>query len=149
MGFVSKKCWVKTERGMTLLEVLLALAILAGAGFTMLVKIPLDFQGQALNLSGTMLLEDIRDARQAALSENTWYQVKFVLAQRSYRIYREGVKVKEVSLTDGVRFNNTPQDFVLDASGNPLPGTTISLVNQAGRTRKVVVAPVGGRIREE
>ncbi|MDI6812326.1 MAG: prepilin-type N-terminal cleavage/methylation domain-containing protein [Desulfitobacteriaceae bacterium] len=149
MGFISKKYWVKTERGMTLVEVLLALAILAGAGFTMLVKIPLDFQGQALNLSGTMLLEDIRDARQAALSENTWYQVKFALAQRSYRIYREGVKVKEVSLTDGVRFYNTPQDFILDASGNPLPGTTISLVNQAGRTRKVVVAPVGGRIREE
>lgn len=144
-----KNLIVTAYSGMTLLEVLLVLVILAGAGFTLAVKIPLDFQGQALNLSATMLLEDIRDARQAALAENTWYQVKFATAQRSYRIYREGVKVKEVSLAEGIRFNNTPQDFVLDAGGNPLPGTTISLVNQAGRVRTVVVAPVGGRIREE
>lgn len=140
---------MKTTRGMTLLEVLLALAILAGSGFTLLVKIPLDAQGQALNFSATLLLEDIREARQAALSENTWYQVKFATVQKSYRVYRENIKVKEVFLEEGIRFYNTPQDVTLDARGNPLPGTTISLANQAGRIRNVIVAPVGGRIREE
>lgn len=145
----SKKTRVKAVQGMTLLEVLLVLILLAGAGFSMLVKIPLDFQGQALNLSTTMLLEDIRDARQAALSENTWYQVKFATAQKSYRIYREGVKVKETGLVEGIRFYNTPPDFRLDASGNPLPGSTISLIDGTGRVRNVVIAPVSGRIREE
>lgn len=137
------------NRGYSLLEVLLTLALLGGAGFALAVKLPLDFQAQSLNLSTTQLLEDLRDTRQAAMAENTWYYVKFFPTERTYRILREGTKVKEVPLQDGISYFNTVPDLMFNAEGNPIPGMTISLVNRRGQVRKVVVAPVNGRIREE
>ncbi|MHB1653757.1 MAG: prepilin-type N-terminal cleavage/methylation domain-containing protein [Desulfitobacteriaceae bacterium] len=140
---------MKVQRGFTLLEVLLVLTILGGAGFALAVKLPLDFQVQRLNLTSTQLLSDLRDARQAAMAENTWYQVKFFTYERTYRILRQGTKVKDVPLPEGIKFLNTPQDLTFNAVGNPIPGMTISLVNQKGQKRNVIVAPVAGRIREE
>ena len=72
------KAWGK-DRGFTLLEILLVLILLSGAGFVLLIKLPINFDKEHLDFATTQLLEEIRDARQAALAENNWYQVKFYL----------------------------------------------------------------------
>ncbi|KLU58564.1 hypothetical protein CEB3_c45800 [Peptococcaceae bacterium CEB3] len=136
------------DLGFTLLEVLLTLALLGGAGFVLAVKLPLDFPARQLDLSAAQLLTDLRDTRQAAMAENTWYSVKFFPVERTYRILREGAKVKEVPLQEGVSFMQTVPDLTINARGNPSLGMTVSLINRRGQVRKVIFAPVNGRIRE-
>lgn len=137
------------SKGVTLLELLLVLAILAGSGFALSVKLPANLQNQRLNISSTLLLEDLRDTRQAAMAENTWYSFKFFQQDRFYRISRQGVKVRDVRLQDGVMLLNTPPDLIFNAEGTPSVGLTILLGTSGGDTKKVIVAPVNGRIREE
>ena len=139
----------KQGGGFTLLEVLLALTLLAGAGFVLLVKIPVHLQSQHLAQSSTQLLEDLRDIRQAALAENTFYQVNFYQSAGFYRIFRQFTKVKDVALAEGVSFLGQPPDLVFNAAGTPSVGMTIILTAGGAGQKKVVVAPVGGRIREE
>ena len=139
----------KQNCGFTLLEVLLALSLLAGTGFVLLVKVPVHLQSQRLAQSSTQLLEDLRDARQAALAENTYYKIKFYQSSGFYRIFRQVTWVKDVPLAKGVSFLGQPADLVFNAAGTPSVGMTIILTTSGAGQKKVVVAPVGGRIREE
>lgn len=139
----------RQDQGFTLLELLLVFAILAGAGFVLIIKLPLQSQSQSLTLTSTQLLAEIRDARQAAMAENTWYQVKFFYAPKYYRITRQGVLVKQIELEKGIVFVNKPPDLTFSATGTPSVGMTILLGTAVGEQRKVIVAPVSGRIREE
>ncbi|MDR3586644.1 MAG: prepilin-type N-terminal cleavage/methylation domain-containing protein [Desulfosporosinus sp.] len=138
------------ERGFTLVELLLVLILLSGAGFVLLIKLPINFAQQHLDLASTQLLEEIRDVRQAALAENNWYQVKFYLqnGDNHYQIFRQGTRLKDVHLKDGIQFVGQPADLMFNATGRSV-GTTIVLTNSAGERRSVVVAPVGMRIREK
>ena len=138
------------DRGFTLLEMLLVLILLSGAGFVLLIKLPINFEQQRLTFATTQLLEEIRDVREAALAENNWYEVKFYVpnGDHSYQIFRQGTRVKEVHLKDGIEFVGKPSDFKFNASGRSV-GATIVLTNPSGELRSVVIAPVGMRIREE
>jgi len=138
------------ERGFTLVELLLVLILLSGAGFVLLIKLPINFAQQHLDLASTQLLEEIRDVRQAALAENNWYQVKFYLqnGDNHYQIFRQGTRLKDVHLKDGIQFVGQPTDLMFNATGRSV-GTTIVLTNSAGERRSVVIAPVGMRIREK
>jgi prepilin-type N-terminal cleavage/methylation domain-containing protein len=135
--------------GFTLLELTLVLAILAGSGFFLLIKLPMHLQGQNLSLASAQLLTELRDARQAAIAENTWYQVKFYYEAKYYRIMRQGVLVRQIDLGEGIVFANRPPDLIFNAVGTPNVGLTLLLKNMAGEQKKVIVAPVSGRIREE
>ncbi|GAB6171421.1 prepilin-type N-terminal cleavage/methylation domain-containing protein [Paradesulfitobacterium aromaticivorans] len=149
-GGISKEkeaqSWV---RGATLLELLLVLVILAGSTFVLGVKLPGHLQSGRLAQASTQLLEELRDARQAAMSENTWYQVRFFYEDKYYQILRVGTQVRNVRLPDGVSFVTAPQDLQFNAAGIPNVGMTILLRTKSGEERKVIVAPVAGRIREE
>ena len=138
------------ERGFTLVEILLVLILLSGVGFVLLIKLPINFAQQHLDLASTQLLEEIRDVRQAALAENNWYQVKFYLqnGDNHYQVFRQGTKLKDIHLKDGIQFVGQPADLMFNATGRSV-GTTIVLTNSAGERRSVVVAPVGMRIREK
>lgn len=137
------------EYGFTLLEMLLVLTLLAGAGYALLVKLPNRWEQDRLSLVITQLLEEIRDARQAALAENDWYQVKFYTqGEHHYQIFKEGTRIKDISLLKGIRFLGQPDNLLFNASGRSA-GTTIILTNSFGECRSVVVAPVGMRIREK
>lgn len=136
-------------RGFTLLEMLLVLTLLAGAGFVLLIKLPMNFEKQRLDLATTQLLEEIRDTRQAALAENNWYAIKFYYqTEHYYHIFRQGTRIKDVYLKDGVRFLGSPQDLQFSASGRSV-GATIVLTTPSGMQKSVIVAPVGMRIREK
>lgn len=139
-----------SDRGFTLLEMALVLIILSGSGFVLLIKLPIVFEKERLAFTSTQLLEEIRDVRQAALAENNWYEVKFYLsdADHNYKIFRQGTRVKEVHLKDGIQFEGHPGNLIFNASGRSV-GTTITLSNSVGERRSVVVAPVGMRIREK
>lgn len=136
--------------GFTLLEILLVLMLLSGAGFVLLIKLPIHFAKENLTYETTQLLGEIRDARQAAMAENNWYEVKFYPQEEDphYQIFRQGTRVKEVHLKDGIQFAAQPGNLTFNASGRGA-GTTIILRNSAGEQRSVVVAPVGMRIREK
>lgn len=134
--------------GYTLIELLLVLALLSGVGFVLLVKLPVQQNEQKLALASTQLTQEIRDTRQAALSENTWYEMEFFYYQDFYRIFREGRMLKDVHLPKGVIIENAPADVRFKASGTPSVGGTIVL--KAGNLRKsVIMMPVTARVREE
>lgn len=141
-------------RGFTLLEVLLILSLLAGVGFVLLVKLPVEMDQRNLSLASTQLIQDLRDARASALSENTWYEVRFFQTNNTYRIYREGLLQKNVSLPEKISFANKPNTIRFSAEGSPiflgsLPLTgTVSLTN-GKQTRNIITALITGRIREE
>lgn len=138
----------RSSSGYTLLELLLVLILLSGAGFVLLAKLPVQQNERNLALASTQLTQELRDARQAALSERTWYEVRFLYAARLYRITREGQKVKDIYLPKGVTFYNNPANFRFSASGTPNIGGTISL--SAGKLRRnVILMPVTARVREE
>lgn len=138
------------DRGVTLLEILLVLILLSGAGFVLLIKLPMNFEKERLAFATTQLLEEIRDVRQAAMAENNWYEVKFYAqgGDHHYQIFRQGTRVKDVHLKDGIQFVDKPGNLTFNASGRSV-GTTIALTNSSGELRSVVVAPVGMRIREK
>jgi len=138
------------DRGFTLLEMLLVIILLAGPGFYLLIKLPVNFEKQRLAFESTQLLEDIRDTRQAALAENNWYAVKFYYqtGDHHYQILRQNKMIKNVYLEDGIEFFGSPEDLTFNALGRSL-GTTITLTNSLGELRSVIVAPVGMRIREK
>lgn len=137
--------------GFTLLEMLLVITLLAGAGFVLLVKLPMNFEKQQLDLATTRLLGEIRDTRQAALAENNWYRIKFYYptGDHYYQIFRQGTRLKNVYLNDGVRFLGSPQEIQFNATGRSITGATIVLTSPSGKQRSVIVAPVGMRIREK
>ena len=138
------------DRGFTLVEILLVLILLAGAGFVLLIKVPINFEQQRLTFASTQLLEEIRDVRQAALAENNWYEVRFYLqdGDNHYQILRQGTRVKDIHLKDGIQFVGQPGNLMFNASGRSV-GTTILLTNASGERKSIVVAPVGMRIREK
>lgn len=138
----------RSSKGYTLIELLLVLALLSGAGFVLLVKLPVQQNERNLALASTQLTQELRDTRQAALSERTWYEMEFFYTQGFYRILREGKWVKDIYLPKGVRIENAPSDFRFYASGFPSVGGTISL--KAGQLkRNVIMMPVTARVREE
>lgn len=137
------------DRGFTLLEVILVLVIISGTGFLLAVKLPLHLESRRLEMATTQLLYDLRDTEQAAKSENVWYQVNFYPHDGCYQILRQGVWVKDVPLQEGIKISNGPANIIFNSSGIPYPGTRIVLRDAAGEERKVFVAPVAGRIREE
>lgn len=138
----------RARSGYTLIELLLVLALIAGAGFVLLVKLPVQQDERNLALASSQLVQEIRDARQAALSERTWYEVRFFYAAGYYRITREGKKVKDIYLPKGVTITNDPADFRFSAQGTPNVGGTIKL--KAGKfKRDVIMMPVTARVREE
>ena len=137
------------DLGFTLLEMILVLMLFAGGSFVLLIKLPINFEKERLDLATTQLLAEIRDARQAALAENNWYSVKFYhqTGDHYYQIFKQGTRVKDVYFKDGIQFLGSPQDLEFNASGRSV-GTTIILTTPSGKRRSVIVAPVGMRIRE-
>jgi prepilin-type N-terminal cleavage/methylation domain-containing protein len=149
---VKGKLWADGfgDKGFTLLEILLVLVFMAGAGFVLLIKLPVHLERDRLDLAATQLLGDVRDVRQAALAENDWYQIKFYrsVGDHYYQVFREGTRVKEVHFDDGIQFKGQPTNLLFNASGRSA-GATIELINSAGEEKSIVVAPVGMRIREK
>ncbi len=149
---------IKADRGFSLIEVMLVLIILAGASFMLLLKWPAYQEKQQLDTAATRLLSDLREVRQLALGERVWYRVDFSPYDGIYRIYQgpgksgKVVKIKEVHLPAGVEFANSDQGWdglYFYPAGTPDKGRTYILANTRGEVRKVIVAPVECRIREE
>lgn len=138
------------DQGFTLLEMLLVFILIAGSGFMLFVKLPVNLDKERLDLAATQLLEDIRDTRQAALAENNWYSIKFYYqtGDQHYQIFCQGTRVKEVYLKDGIQFFGSPKDLSFSAVGRGA-GSTLVLTNSKGEHKSIIVAPVGMRIREE
>ncbi|UWG95744.1 prepilin-type cleavage/methylation domain-containing protein [Dehalobacter sp. DCM] len=112
----------------------------------LLIQIPNHTQEKAIMMTADGLLQDLRETQQAAMAESVWYKVRFYPSMGTYKIYKQGLYVRTVTLQDKVTFGNVPTDIIFNASGAPNVGLTIML--QCGdRAKKVIVAPVMGRIR--
>jgi prepilin-type N-terminal cleavage/methylation domain-containing protein len=145
----------RRNAGFSLLEVLLVLTLLAGAGFFLLVKLPVQIENRNLAFASTQIIQELRDARQSALAENTWYEIRFYFEGNSYQVLKQGnILVKSITLPEKIRFNNRPNTIRFSATGSPIfsgspPLTgTISLTN-GKKTRNIITALITGRIREE
>ncbi|MDP4128037.1 MAG: prepilin-type cleavage/methylation domain-containing protein, partial [Bacillota bacterium] len=128
------------ELGFTLLEMLLVFILIAGSGFVLLVKLPVNLEKEHLTFAATQLLEDIRETRQAALAENNWYTIKFYYqtGDQHYQIFRQGTRVKDVYFKDGIQFFGSPKDLTFNALGRSV-GSTIVLTNSKGERRSIIV----------
>ncbi|MEM5816679.1 MAG: prepilin-type N-terminal cleavage/methylation domain-containing protein [Desulfitobacterium hafniense] len=141
-------------RGFTLLEVLLVLTLLAGVGFVLLIKLPVQMDNRNLSLASTQLIQELRDARAKAMAENTWYEIRLYPSNNTYRIFREGTLEKTITLPEKISFANQPSNIRFSAEGSPIflggPIKTgsISLTN-GKHTRNVITALITGRVREE
>lgn len=136
------------KTGYTLLEVLLVLILLAGAGFYLLIQVPYDLQKNRIEVSAGRLLQDLRETQQAALAENVWYMVRFYPSTSEYMLFRQGKFLRSVHLEPGVSFSGKPEELTFNPAGAPVVGMTIIL--KAGvRERNVIIAPVMGRMRIE
>ncbi|NMA69724.1 MAG: prepilin-type N-terminal cleavage/methylation domain-containing protein [Desulfitobacterium sp.] len=148
-----KKDNQKNTQGFTLLEVLLVLILLGGAGFILLVKIPVQVEERNLSLASTRLIQDIREARQSALGENVYYEVRFYPSNNTYRIYRKTELQRIQSLPKGITFANYPANIRFSADGNTgflgsNPSGTVALTNGKA-IHRVITALISGRVREE
>lgn len=139
---------VKHRNGYSLLEILLVLAILTGAGLCLLIQIPHDIKEKGIELSSTRLLEDLRETQQAAIASNVWYKVKFYTSSNEYKIFRQGEFIRSVSLQKEVKFGNSPTELTFLPTGAPVAGLTV-ILSAGNLDRRVIVAPVMGRIRME
>ena len=145
----------RRDFGFSLLEVLLVLTLLAGAGFVLFVKLPVQIENRNLGIASTQLVQEIRDAQHSALAENVWYEVRFYASVNIYKIFKEGnTLVKSVSLPEKISFVNQPSTIRFTASGmtyftggSPLTGT-VTLSN-GKKTRNIITALITGRVREE
>lgn len=151
----SKPCSSQLNRGFTLIEILLVLSLLAGAGFVLWVKLPLQVEKQNLATASTQLVQELRNVRQMAMAENTWYRVEFYPSTQSYKVLKEGQKlIRKVTLPKNITYYNYPSYVTFNALGtvtfsgfNQLTGT-ISLTNGKER-RDIIIALITGRVREE
>ena len=139
---------IRQSPGYYLLEVLLVLTLLAGAGFLLLIQVPYNLEQKGMEVTAERLLDDLREAQQAAIVENVWYRVKFYPETNEYKIFKQGNTVHSFSLAEGVRFGNNPGDLTFLPTGSPDKGMTIILIT-AKLERRVIIAPVMGRIRLE
>ena len=139
-----------SERGFTLLEMLLALTLISSAAFVLMIKLPGYAEQQKLTLAAEQLLGEIRDARQAALAENNSFRIRFSAGEggHSYQIFRQNTLVKEIQLGNGVKFTAMPSSLTFNALGRGA-GATVTLQNAAGERKSIIVSPVGMRIRAE
>lgn len=148
-----KKDEFKKSQGFTLLEVLLVLAILAGTGFILLVKIPVQMEERNLSLASTRLMQDLREARQSALAERIYYEVRFYPSNNTYRIYRQSDLQRSQSLPQGISYANTPSSVRFGANGNVVflgtNQTGIVALTNGKTTRHIITALISGRVREE
>lgn len=140
---MAKQSW-----GYTLVEVLLVLTLLAGAGFLLLIQIPHNMEQKGMEISSERMLDDLREVQQAAIAENVWYKVKFYPHTKEYRIFRQGEFMRAVSLSQEVQYGNSPPELTLLPTGAPVTGMTIVLTTR-DLERRVIIAPVMGRIRLE
>ncbi len=139
----------RRNSGYTLLEIMLVLLIVAGAGYLLLVQVPHDMRERKVALASVRLLEDLRETQQTAISENIWYKISIHPGTREYKIFKQGEWIRTVQLADGVNFGNHKlEELTLTPSGAPAGGLTIVLLAK-DRERRVIIAPVMGRIRME
>jgi type II secretory pathway pseudopilin PulG len=115
------------KTGYTLLETLLVLTILAGAGFFLLLQIPHTMEEKGMEITSTRLLEDLREVQQAAIAGNIWYRVKFYPTTNEYKIFRQGDFRKSVHLLEGVSYANSPPELIFLPTGAPSSGMTVIL----------------------
>lgn len=139
---------VSNNTGYTLLEILLVLILVAGAGFFLLIQVPQDTQQKGIEISATRLQADLREVQQAAIAGNIWYRVKFYPVTNEYKIFKQGEFLRSVGLSQGVRFGNSPPELIFLPTGAPTSGMTVML-NAGERERRIIIAPVMGRIRLE
>ncbi len=100
-----------------------------------------------LEKTAKILVSDLREARERAITENQWQEIRFYPAANMYRIVRSGARLSDVSLEPGVELENAALSIAFYPTGSPSEGATILLRNKRGKQLKVVVAAVTGRVR--
>lgn len=143
----------KRQSGFTLLEVILAVAIL---GIILSVAIPnlqKPLAHYRLKNAGMQLAADLRWIRQQSIyGKTSMVNVWFSLANNLYLI-RDGTKiVLQRTLPPGIRFSAIElqqNPFTFSLAGAPGGGGHIKLKNIYGETCYVYIMPSSGRIRVE
>jgi prepilin-type N-terminal cleavage/methylation domain-containing protein len=134
------------ERGITLMEVLCVLLIVSIIGTVSFAVGAETLDNYRLDKAAKLLVSDLREAREEAITENVWQEIRFFPYANMYRIVRAGVRVNDVQLETGIELY-APQKVTFYPSGSPAEGVTLTLTNKRGKQLQIVVAAVTGRVR--
>lgn len=140
---------MRTQDGFGVLELLLALAIMAILVVAALPNLQRYLAQRDLQQTARLLSTDLRLAQQYAVTQNEAYRLQYVGAAANYTLLRvsDGTVVKQVDLPATVVITNT---FTGDraefaATGAPVQGGTFCLTDGTGAL-KVEVLPATGRV---
>ena len=135
------------ERGISLLEVLLVLVIVSVLGSISFSLSAEALDNYRLEKAAKILLSDLRELHEKAVTENVWQQVKFYPSVNKYSIWRSGVWVEDVQLAKGIILESGAINISFYPTGIPSEGATIVLGNSRGKEFRVILAAVTGRVR--
>jgi Tfp pilus assembly protein FimT len=149
----------RPERGMSLLEALVVLFIIAVSAAAMAPNLVSWRAGMRLQSVVNELLGDLHSAKALAAKHNTTMTVQFEPAQSRYQITyanAEGeiVALKDEALPPELRIDSAHPDYTLvhhrtafTSRGGATPGTLV-VSNFTGKSRKIVISSIG-KIRTE
>lgn len=157
---------VRTEYGFTLIEMAVVLTVIGVLAAVSIPALGYMLDNYALKTTAGEIVSEMRSARQAAITENTYYELRFFPASERIYLYREdrdsGTYVLVKRLTMPVQVDLVDTNFNAGGSyksiykgklyftpaGRPyITGGTVTLKNRRGQFLYVMVVPNTGRVR--
>jgi type II secretory pathway pseudopilin PulG len=134
-------------------NLLAALAIMAVLSVSLAPLAAGSHDGLALERAAQQLAQELSGLRQQAVAEKQSYYVYFEWANKSYVIKAADTlrTMRRVKLPVGVEWYGTYNELILFKNSGEVSGSGNITIHDArsGRTIKVIIAPLTGRIRIE
>lgn len=136
-----------------LANLLAALAIMAVLSISLAPLAAGSHDGLVLERAAQQLAQELSGLRQQAVAEKQSYYVYFEWANKSYVIKAADTlrTMRRVKLPVGVEWYGTYNELILFKNSGEVSGSGNITIHDArsGRTIKVIIAPLTGRIRIE
>ena len=135
----------RRESGFTLLELIIALSIIAVLAGIATPAVDRIVERQALAAYAQQLTGDIRYVRQRKMNGDNF---SITLKKHSYQVITDSVIIDAINAPDGIYYAGNNRKIKFSYTGATAgEGMTILLFNSYGDLRKITITPVTGRVK--